>query len=81
MRQHVQHQTSWNFCTTLYTVEMFHVIHVRWLSKRDVFGRFLKLSRAVRPSVSAKPAGYPEIDDCNWGALLKHFIACLTTLK
>jgi len=71
MRQHVQHQTSRNFCTTLYTVEMFHVFHGRWLSKREVFGRFLELHHAVKPSVSERPAGYPEIDDYNWGALLK----------
>jgi hypothetical protein len=71
MRQHVQHQTSRNFCTTLYTVEMFHVIHVRWLSKRDVFSRLLELSHAIKPSASERPAGYTEIDDCNWCALLK----------
>ena len=52
-------------------MEVFHVIHVRWLSKREVFGSFLELRRAVKPSVSERPAGYPEIDDCNWGALLK----------
>lgn len=70
VRQHVQHQTTRNFCTTLYTVEMFHVIHVCWLST-VFFGRFLELRHAVKPSVSERPAGYPEIDDCNLGALPK----------
>jgi len=50
---------------------MFHVIHVCWLSKREVFGSFLELSHAVKPSVGERPAGYPEIDDCNLGAVLK----------
>jgi predicted GNAT family N-acyltransferase len=50
---------------------MFNVTHVRWLSKREVFGRFLELRHAVKPSVSERSASYPEIDDYNGGALLK----------
>lgn len=52
-------------------MEIFHVIHARWLSKREVFGRFLELCHEVKPSVNERPAGYPEIDDYNWGALKK----------
>jgi 8-oxo-dGTP pyrophosphatase MutT (NUDIX family) len=50
---------------------MFHVIQVRWPSKREVFGRFLELHHAGNPSDSESPTSYPEIDDYNWGALLK----------
>jgi hypothetical protein len=50
---------------------MFHVNHVRWLSNKEVFGRFLQLRCAIKPSVSERPAGYPEVNDCDWIALMK----------
>jgi hypothetical protein len=50
---------------------MFHANHVRWLSNKEVFGRFLELRCAIKPSVSERPAGYPEVNDCNWIALMK----------